>query len=222
MNGGERTPPPAAGHEARHGRRLWLVRHGETTGNSAQRYLGATDVPLSDVGRSQVRRLVPLLAERDFGALVHSPLSRAAESARILLDGLRSPPDVVEVEPLLREVDFGDLEGHTAEEIAAAHPEWYGEWQVGSAEAYPGGESLAGFAARIAGGIDHVTARHPECDLLVVVHRGVIKMALAHLLKLTRGAVRSWSLDLGSVSIVVDDDGGGWTLERYNLVGPEG
>ena len=119
----------------------------------------------------------------------------------------------------MREVDFGLLEGQTAEEIRAEHPEWFGSWQIGTAEAYPGGETLAGFAARVAEGIDAIVQRHPDGDLLIVIHRGVIKMALGHLLGLTRSSVRSWSLDLGSVSIVVDDDRGGWTLERYNITG---
>ena len=43
-------------------RRLWLVRHGETEGQSSIRYHGANDVPLSDVGRQQIRALLPLLA----------------------------------------------------------------------------------------------------------------------------------------------------------------
>jgi probable phosphoglycerate mutase len=198
---------------------LWLVRHGETTGNSAERYFGRTDVPLADAGRRQVRRLVPFLAAGHFDVVVHSPLSRATESARILLDGLRHEPARVESESAFREVDFGDLEGKSAVEIEAEQPEWYRRWQVGDVEGYPGGETLVGFASRIGAGIDDVLRRFDAHDLLVVVHRGVIKAALVHLLKLPKPVIRSWSLDLGSLSVVVQDEDGRWLLDRYNVVG---
>ncbi|MCK5943216.1 MAG: histidine phosphatase family protein, partial [Planctomycetes bacterium] len=70
-------------------RRLWLVRHGETEGQSSIRYHGSNDVPLSDAGREQIRALLPLLEGVAFERVVHSPLSRAAESAALLRDGLR-------------------------------------------------------------------------------------------------------------------------------------
>ena len=217
--GHPRATARPGGHEHEGGRRVWLVRHGETTGNSSVRYYGATDVPLSDVDRDQVRRLLPVLAEQQFAALVHSPLSRAEESARILLSGMRRAPGHVEVASDLREVDFGELEGMTSHEVAAERPEFHASWRRGEIDGYPGGESIAGFRARVAAGMDAVLARHPEGDLCVVAHRGIVKNAVVHLLGLPWDLVRTWCLYLGSATVLVESPQG-FVLDRYNLVGP--
>jgi len=198
---------------------LWFVRHGETTGGSSSRYYGATDVPLSDLGRAQVGRLRGVVAACKFSALVHSPLSRAVESARIVQELLALAPAVVEAEERLREVDFGELEGLTAAEIEARFPGFFAEWRAGRTEGYPGGETSLGFRRRVADALDSILARHAEGDLLLVVHRGVIKAALVHLLSLSWAQVRPWSLDLGSATVVIASGDGAFTLERYNVVG---
>ena len=87
-------------------RLVHLVRHGETEGESSIRFHGRNDVRLDDVGREQIRRLIPWLVEPRFTAVVHSPLSRAAESTRLLVGGFSSPPPVVEAHQGLTEVHF--------------------------------------------------------------------------------------------------------------------
>jgi len=181
-------------------RRIYLVRHGETVGESSIRYHGRNDVPLSDSGREQIRRLVPLLAGREFAAVLHSPLSRAAESAEMLVAGLELPPALVEAVPGFTEIDFGDNEGLTAEEIESARPDWYRAWRNGQVNGFPGGDTFAGFAARVAAAWDDVLARHPSGDLLVVAHRGTIKRAVLRALGSTdesRG-----NADLGSLTVL--------------------
>lgn len=177
-----------------------LVRHGETEGESSIRYHGRNDVPLSEVGRAQVRRLVPWLRDVRFGAVVHSPLSRAAESAALLVGAMATPPPVVESHPGLIEVSFGAIEGMTDAEVREAMPDWYARWRAGTVDGYPGGETLAGFAARIANAWEDVLVRHREGELLLVVHRGVIKRILQHALALSPDAARALSIELGSLT----------------------
>ncbi|HLQ36492.1 MAG TPA: histidine phosphatase family protein, partial [Planctomycetota bacterium] len=129
--------------------RIWLVRHGETAGQSSIRYHGRNDVPLSDLGRAQVRALVPWLSGLQPVAVVHSPLARAAESAAILAEGCGFAPALLRVDAALSEISFGDCEGMTAQEIAARHPEFWAEHLAGRADAFPGGESKVAFGARI-------------------------------------------------------------------------
>src|SRR5262245_41213170 len=105
--------------------RLWLVRHGETEGQSSVRFHGSNDVPLSDVGRAQVRALGPLFAGIAPAAVVHSTLQRAAESARLLAHAGGWPEHLLRADARLQEISFGDCEGMTAEEIAAAFPEFW-------------------------------------------------------------------------------------------------
>ena len=129
--------------------RLILVRHGETEGQSSIRYSGATDIPLSELGREQVRRARALVASQDFEVVWASSLSRAAESARILVPG-----QTIRLEADFREVHFGRWEGLTREEIAARDPELFAVWQRDLAGFdYPGGERRSDFRVRIARGL---------------------------------------------------------------------
>jgi len=198
-------------------RELYLVRHGETVGGSSVRFYGRTDVALADLGREQVQGLVPLVSHVSFRAVVHSPLARARESAEILAAALREPPAVIEEAPDLIEVDFGDIEGLTESEIAAQMPGWYREWKSGSAAGFPGGETFVGFQARMVAAVDGMMARHPTGNLLVVVHKGVIRRALTHLLGLSRDAAAKINLDLGSLSVVACSDRQQLTLKHLNL-----
>jgi probable phosphoglycerate mutase len=102
------TPPPT---------RLVLVRHGETEWSKAGRHTGRTDIPLTDVGRDQARRLGAPLAGRTFSRVLSSPLSRAVETARLAGFG-----DRIELDDDLREWDYGAYEGRTRPDIARDVP----------------------------------------------------------------------------------------------------
>jgi probable phosphoglycerate mutase len=128
---------------------ILLVRHGESVGNAEDRMQGQSDFPLSERGRAQARRLGVWLAERALGWERHyaSPLSRAAETARLVHEAAGGPPP--EVEPALAELRAGALEGVTYEEIARRFPT-YGSraiTELGDFEEY-GGESYADVQAR--------------------------------------------------------------------------
>lgn len=189
---------------------IYLVRHGETTGESSIRYHGRNDVPLSELGEQQVARLLPLVQDLQFHAVLHSPLDRARVSANILLDGLRHPPGLVEEVADFTELGFGAMEGLTAEEIAVREPAWFAEWQAGRADGFPGGEKFAGFAERVQRTVDDVLARHPDGDLLLVAHKGIIKRAVGHLLGLSTEAVKRLDPALGSLSVL-------WCGEQVKL-----
>lgn len=181
---------------------IYLVRHGETDGESSIRYHGRNDVSLSDLGCRQVEGLLRLLRHVAFAAVVHSPLSRAHDSARILIEGLQRPPDVIEEAPDLTEVFFGDMEGMTAAEIAAAMPDWYADWKGGRATGFPGGETFAGFDARVGRAIDGVLARHPEGNLLIVAHKGIIKRGVGRLLRMSPESTAKLNPGLGSLTVL--------------------
>ena len=181
---------------------IYLVRHGETVGESSVRYHGRNDVPLSDEGRHQVSRLRQLVQHVRFASVIHSPLDRARESAQILIDGLHRAPDVVEEAPDLIEVDFGAIEGLTEAEIAVELPEWFTVWKRGKASGFPGGESTEGFKQRIEAAFAGLLSRHPDGNLLVVVHKGVIKRGLGWMLGLSPDAAAQLDPALGSLTVV--------------------
>lgn len=150
--------------------RIVLVRHGETDGESSVRYYGATDVALSECGRQQVREAALALPGDAFDLVVASPLSRAWESARILL-----PARSVRLLEELREIDFGAWEGLTAGEICARDPIRYEDWlERRPGFEYPGGERRADFEARVERAVEMLFGGGVS-SALVVVHKGVIR-----------------------------------------------
>jgi broad specificity phosphatase PhoE len=203
------------------GRRLWLVRHGETEGQSSIRFHGRNDVPLSDVGRAQIRALAPLLDGVAFARIVHSPLQRAAESAAILAELCGQDPSLLGVEERLREISFGACEGMTREEIHNAFPAFWAQHQAGDIEGFPEGEKRVDFTARVASFAHEVVAEPWLGDLLVVSHRGTVRQMLRALLAMPPEAKDSFAVDLASVTVLHQAvlhaqpalPGGGWQLE---------
>lgn len=159
-------------------RRIVMLRHGETDGESSVRFHGATDVPLSEEGRAHMRQARDALANEWFDLLVASPLRRSWESARIVCGG-QAP---VRIEPDFREIDFGRWEGLTLEEIQQRDPILFGDWQArAQGFAFPGGEKRADFVARVEAGLERVLASGARSALLVL-HKGPIRAIAEKLL----------------------------------------
>src|SRR5713101_4904325 len=142
-----------------HASRFFLVRHGETEGESSIRYHGITDVPLSELGREQMRgaarAIVARRGEINFGKVFSSPLVRASEGARIITGEATS---IVTTEEFA-EVHFGLFEGLTADEIRERYPDHFAAWnadRLAPDYTYPEGESRADFAARVERGLERV------------------------------------------------------------------
>ncbi|MBM3334373.1 histidine phosphatase family protein, partial [Candidatus Sumerlaeota bacterium] len=159
-------------------RLLLFVRHGSTGDEYARRYIGRTDVSLDAAGRNQATALGGLLKTLCPARCYSSPLRRALETAQpaaALLE-LRA-----EVDPDLREVDFGLWEGKSFEEIERTYPEAVSEWAaLADGFAFPGGESLRDFVDRVRRVADRMVA-DPADAVLAVTHGGVIRMAICHL-----------------------------------------
>ena len=192
-------------------RHLVLVRHGETEGQSSIRYYGATDVPLSESGRRQLARVGRALADMAVDVIYTSALQRTVEGARIIA------PDVpARAIASFNEVHFGEWEGLTREEIAARDPEEFRRWQASDDSfRYPEGESRLAFAARVTTGLYDVLRLQPPGHLLMVLHRGVIAIILADLLRLDRAQRLVLGIDLASIH-VVSAPNGHWEAECLN------
>lgn len=197
-----------------------MVRHGETAGRSSVRYYGRTDLPLSDEGRDQMRAAARFLQEVPFAAVFSSPLSRAAEGARIIAGDGRPILELAE----FVEVNFGDFEGLTREEICQRFPDEFERWQRSSLEEgyrYPGGESRAAFNSRVRFGMERMFAlwRGGGTSLdgcaLLVAHRGVIRTVIKSLV------IAEPAIELGSIH-VLQFDAGCWRTIALDLAGHSG
>src|ERR1700679_1573140 len=100
--------------------RIFLVRHGATVLTAEDRFAGATDVPLSDEGREQARRLSLRLQREPITAAYASTLDRTVETARLAIE----PRDIPVIQRAgLREISHGRWEGLTRSEVDAKFPE---------------------------------------------------------------------------------------------------
>lgn len=170
--------------------RLLLVRHGETTWNQENRWQGQADVPLSETGHAQARRLAQrLLAEgRPIQALYTSDLSRASQTADILgvALGMRPAANIA-----WREMDIGVWSGLTTDEVIARHPV---EWErIRAGEDLPrgGGETFAQFQSRLVRGAMRLLEQHAGEDVAVVTHGGAVRAFLLSCRKLPMSQFRA-------------------------------
>jgi broad specificity phosphatase PhoE len=159
---------------------IYLIRHGETTLSRGGQYIGSSDVPLSDHGRRQVQRLADRLRPTQFDAGYCSPMDRCRETARIV-----AGPHQLTLTPVadLREIDYGDWERLTRDEMRASTPELYDAWlRDPAAVCAPDGESGQDVLRRARPALHALAARHAGQRLLVVAHRTVNRLLLCDLL----------------------------------------
>lgn len=160
--------------------RIFLVRHGATTLTAEDRFAGATDVPLSDDGREQVRRLSSRLSREKIAAIWASPLSRTIETAEIL-----AKPHGLEVNPSseLREISHGHWEQLTRAEVEAHFPKEAAAWDEDPYTFAPlGGESGLQVTARALPALLSIVQKYEGQNVLVVSHKATIRLLLSTLL----------------------------------------
>lgn len=157
-------------------RRLILIRHGESTGNSSERLIGSGDPGLSEEGVTQIRAAGRSLAAQVIDYVVASPLRRAWKAAQLL-----APSQWVRLDTDLREIHFGRWEGKSLKEIESADPALYGQWRdLATGFEFPGGELRADFRSRIARGVARIEDAGAS-SALVVTHKGVIRAIVEEL-----------------------------------------
>jgi broad specificity phosphatase PhoE len=185
-------------------KRIYLIRHGETEGNAAGRFVGSTDLPLSPRGTWQVQRLSELLPAA-LGApdaeiwCVASPLLRAQQTAGAVAGRLGLS---VSTDADLREIYFGAWEGLTAEEIERQFPGALAEWAAPTDKTvFPEGESLRDFDRRIARAQGRILAE-PAQTVMVFAHGGVVRALLCGLLGLGREGFWLFEVRPASVALV--------------------
>ena len=147
-----------------------LVRHGQSELNLSRRVNGdpAVDVRLTAQGESEALGLGLQLVGLDLDLCVHTRFGRTRRTAKLALEG-RSVP--FEVEPLLDDIDVGDLEGRSIDDYRAwkrAHTR---------SDAFPGGESLDDAARRYATAFQRLLERE-EQRILVVCHEIPVRYAV--------------------------------------------
>ncbi len=169
---------------------IYLVRHGETAWSLTGQHTGLTDLPLTERGERNARRLGERLAGLAFAKVFTSPLQRAARTCE--LAGFRAAAGV---DADLVEWNYGKYEGLRTVEIHAQRP----DWQL-FRDGCPGGESPDQVGARA----DHVVSRVRwiQGDVLIFSSGHFLRMLAARWLGLEPAAGRFFMLNTASVSVL--------------------
>jgi len=169
-----------------------LIRHAQPDVAPGICY-GALDLKLAQPVTPEPERIVRMLDGLPASRLVTSPMARAIETAALLAQQADAP--ACEIEPRLRELDFGTWEGTAWDAIPRDALDL---WAADLMGARPhGGESAQQVMARVTAWVDTLDAGSSDC-LWVVTHAGPMRMLAAHWLGLSLAQTLQWRLEFGA------------------------
>lgn len=200
-----------------------MIRHGETEGSETRRYKGTIDVPLSEKGIKQIKRLVKYMVQDSsnphsspffkggmgglLSAVYCSDLSRAIKSAEIIAEPYSLKPIIV---PSLRERNFGIWEGMSFEEIRERYPDEFEAWVSDPLKFSPvKGESTIEVRNRVIDALNKILDNHVDQggesdvnNIAIVAHGGVNRVILCYLLDIPMENIFRIEQDYAAVNII--------------------
>ncbi|QNP50020.1 histidine phosphatase family protein [Diaphorobacter aerolatus] len=194
-----------------HATRIIAIRHGETAWNVDTRIQGHLDIPLNDMGEWQAQQAANALAHESVDAVYSSDLLRAFATAQAIAQRTGAPLIANEQ---LRERSFGDFQGRTFAQIEAESPEDALRWRKRDPEFSPagGGESLSMLRERIDKTVNELASRHPDEQIVLVAHGGVMDVLYRLATKLDLRAPRTWELTNAAINRLLWTPDSGLTL----------
>jgi alpha-ribazole phosphatase/probable phosphoglycerate mutase len=191
--------------------KIYLIRHGETEGAETKRYKGHIDVPLSENGIEQIKRLAEYLsaevqkrgsteAAYELSAIYTSDLSRAVKSAELIAEPHGIMPMIL---PELRERNFGIWEGMSFDEIKEKWPEAFNSWSSNPLKFCPmGGESTIELRDRAVKAFNNIVEQHNGHNIAIVSHGGINRIMLCELLGMPLENIFRVEQDYACINIV--------------------
>jgi alpha-ribazole phosphatase len=180
--------------------KVWLIRHGEPCESSRGRCYGKLDVELSENGREQIHGVAEFLRDQQIHAIYASPRKRTTESARIVSAGRNC---TVRVEERFSEIDFGDFEGRSYDEIAAIYPAVYRQWMEHPTETqFPNGESFEQMRQRVLQAFREILALHRGKNIALLSHGGVNRIVLADALGVLSANIFRIAQDYAAINLL--------------------
>ena len=160
--------------------RLFLVRHGELTTSREWRYVGHLDVDLNETGVEQMKKIGDRLQHEQVDVLFSSDLQRTRKSAEIIGGKIGLTP---QANPAFREINLGEWEGLTRDEIVAKFPADFEE----RSQNLPyfrirNGESFADLKDRVIKQIEIVLNEYKGKNIALIAHGGVNRVIITHVL----------------------------------------
>lgn len=185
--------------------KLILVRHGETLSNRENRVQGITDIELSEHGCRQAEKLADALRSESIEGIVSSPLKRAYQTAQAIG---KFHNISIEVEQNLQELNHGDFENVSIEELKEKHLPFIKRWFLDPASVVmPNGESLHDVQTRAWSAIEKIIDNSK--NMLVVSHSMTIMTILCKIRNMELSFAREVRVDVASKTIVEFEGGKG-------------
>ncbi|HEX6175400.1 MAG TPA: histidine phosphatase family protein [Candidatus Binatia bacterium] len=192
-----------------------LLRHGATDWNLQGRCQGSSDRRLTEVGLRQAEQIAIQLGNETIHAIYSSSLERARQTAALVSRPHNLP---VMIEDDVRELDHGQLEGLTFNEIKAKYSDFLTIWRTAPAELQiPGGERLADVAERAWRALSRIAQRHQTDQTVVVVsHNFPILGVVCRVTGTDLNNYRSFHLDPCGVTRITQHRNGLWEVTHVN------
>ena len=172
---------------------IHLLRHSITDGNINGQYIGSKDIPLNDIGKEHILQLDEKFIYPGAAAYFTSPMQRCKQTLAMIYPNA-SPIEI----DALRECDFGEFEGLTAEELKDSRD--FAEWLASDGQsAPPSGESGVAFGRRVCQAFEKIVEALMSTGIpsaVIVTHGGVIMTLLAQY-GLPEAGMSDWAMDPG-------------------------
>ncbi len=184
--------------------RLILIRHGKTTCNESGLLSGTTDSILSEVGQLQAKKITNYLKDEKIDKIYATPFSRTINTIKELAD-LKN----IEVQEnnKLNEINFGDFESITFDEIKEKYPKEVEKMiNQGNSYKYPNGESLEETFERVKDEIDKILQESQDSTVLICSHGGTIRNIISYLLSKDSKYHWNFKIDNGSITEIEIQD----------------
>jgi broad specificity phosphatase PhoE len=188
--------------------RLFLLRHGQTALSRANMFCGCRlDPDLTADGLAMAEAFGEAYRDTEWRAIYSSPRIRAVATATPLARAVGLP---IQQREELVELDYGQWDGMTIEEVEAKFRIEYERWTADPAWNPPtGGETAVQLAQRMTRAVEEIDAKYEDGNVLVVSHKASIRVALCALLGVDVGRFRyRFGCPVGSASIVEFGDHG--------------
>lgn len=147
--------------------KLYVVRHGETVWNIENKVQGITDIDLTEKGIKDAENLKELVSTLNIDVVISSPLKRAKDTAKILIDS-KLP---INTDDRIIERDWGLNEGANIKDVDTIDC-----WDVILNTRVQNIESIQDFMYRVSDFIEDIKIRYKDFNVLVVTHSAVIRV----------------------------------------------
>ncbi|HDH11280.1 MAG TPA: alpha-ribazole phosphatase [Nitrospirae bacterium] len=180
---------------------VYLIRHGETEDADSRRYKGRIDVPLSENGVEQIKRLADYFFQNsELKAVYCSGLIRSVRSADIIAEPYGLKPVIVEG---LKERNFGVWEGMSFDEIKEKWPDAFDAWAENPLKFSPmEGESTIEVRERALKAFDEIMKKHNGDSIAIVAHGGINRVILCELLGMPLENIFRIEQDFAALNVI--------------------